>query len=269
MRSSTRPADNPEGWENSGIREATMGQILDETVGRWPDREAVVYADRNYRLTWRQFSEEVDRIARGLMAMGVQKGEKVAIWATNVPYWLLLQFATAKIGAVLVTVNTNYRATEISYLLQQAETENLFLIEGFRDIDYLQTIYGIFPELKERPRGDIRSSRFPHLKRVFFLGPEKHKGLYSMPELLAMAPMVSRDQYLERQAQLKPDDIVNMQYTSGTTGFPKGVMLTHTNIVNNGYWIGECEKLGPEDRMCLPVPLFLSLIHISEPTRPY
>jgi len=256
MLSSTHPAETPKGWEASGIREATLGQILDETVGRWPEREAVVYADRNYRLTWQQFSEEVDRIARGLMAMGVEKGEKVAIWATNVPSWVALQFATAKIGAVLVTVNTNYRTTEITYLLDQSETENLFLIGGFRDIDYLQTIYEILPELRERPRGDIRSPRFPNLKRVFFLGPEKHKGLYSMPELLAMAPMISREQYLERQAQLAPDDIVNMQYTSGTTGFPKGVMLTHTNIVNNGYWIGKCQKLSPEDRMCLPVPLF-------------
>ena len=256
MRSSTYPAEAGEGWGSSGIREATLGQVLDETVRRWPEGEALVFADRDYRLTWRQFSDEVDRVARGLMAMGVGRGEKVAVWATNVPSWVVLQFATARIGAVLITVNTHYRTSEISYLLQQSETENLFLIDGFRDIDYLQTIYEILPELREHPRGALRSPRFPHLKRVFFLGPEKHKGLYSMPELLAMAPMVSLEEYLERQGELGPDDIVNMQYTSGTTGFPKGVMLTHTNIVNNGYWIGECQRLGPEDRMCLPVPLF-------------
>ena len=256
MRSSTSPAEAESGWGPSGIREITLGQILEETARKWPDQEAVVFADRDYRLTWREFSDEVDRLARGLMAMGVQKGEKVAVWATNVPSWLLLQFATARIGAVLITVNTHYRTTEISYLLQQSEAENLFIIDGFRDIDYLGTMYEILPELRELPRGALRSPRFPHLKRVFFLGPEKHKGLYSMPELLAMAPMVSREQYLQRQAELAPGDIVNMQYTSGTTGFPKGVMLTHINIVNNGFWIGECQKLTSKDRMCIPVPLF-------------
>ena len=122
------------------LREKTLGQILDDTVARFPDRDAVVYADRNYRKTWREFAEVVDDFARGLMALGVQKGEKVAVWATNVPYWVALQFATAKIGAILLTVNTNYREHELRYLLQQSECENIFLIDSLRDHDYVDTL---------------------------------------------------------------------------------------------------------------------------------
>jgi fatty-acyl-CoA synthase len=125
------------------LRDATLGQLLDETVARYPDREALVYVDRNYRMTWRQLGDQTDRLARGLMAMGVQKGEKVATWATNVPDWVLLMFATAKIGATLLTVNTQYRRTEIAYVLGQSETENIFLIDGFRDIDYVSTVYDV------------------------------------------------------------------------------------------------------------------------------
>ena len=238
------------------LRDITLGRLLDETVARNPDGEALVYTDRDYRMTWRQVGEQTDRLARGLMAMGIQKGEKVAVWATNVPDWFLLMFATAKIGAVLLTVNTQYRRTELAYVLGQSDTENLFLIDGFRDIDYLATVYDVVPELREQPRGRLRSAQFPHLRRVFFIGQEKHRGMYSMPELLAMAAVTSESDYRARQVSLSPHDVVNMQYTSGTTGFPKAVMLTHHNITNNGYWIGEHQRLGPADRVCIPVPLF-------------
>lgn len=238
------------------LREVTLGQMLDESAARYPDREALIYVDRNYRMTWRQLGEQTDRLARGLMAMGVQKGEKVAIWATNVPDWVLLMFATARIGAILLTVNTQYRRTEIAYVLGQSEAENVFLIDGFRDIDYVETIYDVVPELREQPRGHLASERFPFLKRVFFIGQEKHRGMYSMPELMAMAAMTPPAEYAARQASLSPHDVVNMQYTSGTTGFPKAVMLTHYNIGNNGFWIGEHQRLTHEDRVCIPVPLF-------------
>jgi fatty-acyl-CoA synthase len=238
------------------LQELTLGQILDRTVGRFPDNEAVVYVDRDFRLTYREFGELVDRLARGLMSMGVQKGEKVAVWATNIPYWVALQFATAKIGAILLTVNTNYRLTELAYVLEQSESENLFLIDGYQDIDYLQTVYELVPELKTQERGRLASPRFPRLKRVCFLGMEKHRGMYSIPEVLALAAMTDEADYRARQAGLDPHDVVNMQYTSGTTGFPKGVMLTHYNIGNNGYWIGANQRFGPADRVCLPVPLF-------------
>jgi len=237
-------------------REATLGQLLDETVARCPDNDAIVYADRDYRQTWREFSATIDRVAKGLMAMGVQKGEKVAVWATNVPHWVTLQFATARIGAILLTININYKSTEIEYVLKQSEAENIFIIDGYRDTDYLATMYELVPELKTHPREQLRSARFPHLKRVLFLGPEKHRGLYSMNEVMAMAVQTSDAEYKERQGQLSCHDVVNMQYTSGTTGFPKGVMLTHHNIGNNGYWIGTYQNFTPADRICLPVPLF-------------
>ena len=238
------------------VRERTLGQILDETVAKYPDNDAVIYVDRDYRQTYRQFAEVVDDLAKGLMALGVQHGEKVAVWATNVPYWVALQFATAKMGAILLTVNTNYREHEIRYLLTQSECENLFIIDGFRDHDYVQTIYNMIPELKTQPRGQLRCPTLPHLKRVMFLGAEKHRGMYSVPEIMSMSAMVSDEEYAERQRALSPHDVVNMQYTSGTTGFPKGVMLTHVNIGNNGYWIGKNQHFTEKDRVCLPVPLF-------------
>ena len=242
--------------EKSHLREITLGGLLDEAVEKWPDNEAVVYVDRDFRLTYREFGELVDELAMGLMALGIKKGEKVAIWATNVPYWVALQFATAKIGAILLTVNTFYRTTELEYLLKQSECENLVIIDGFREIDSLDTTYELIPELKTQERGYLNSEKFPELKRVFFLGQEKHRGMYSMPEVINLSAVVSEEEYEERQATLNPHDVVNMQYTSGTTGFPKGVQLTHYNIGNNGYWIGQNQGFTSNDRLCLPVPLF-------------
>ncbi|HBT88541.1 AMP-binding protein [Desulfobacter sp.] len=242
--------------ETLPLQSLTIGQIFDRTVEKYPDNPAVVYVDRDFRLTYRQFATYVDETAKGLMALGIKKGEKVGIWATNVPYWVILQFATAKIGAVLLTVNTNYKTAELEYLLSQSDCENLFLIDGYQDTDYISTIYELVPELKTYQRGHLKSEKFPHLKRVIFLGPEKHRGMYTIPEIRALSVMVSDDEYQARQDSLDCHDVVNMQYTSGTTGFPKGVMLTHYNIANNGFWIGANQNLGPDDRICLPVPLF-------------
>ncbi len=239
-----------------GLREITLGTILDETVAKYPDTEALVYVDRDFRLTYRQFSDLVDEVAMGLMALGVKKGEKVAVWATNIPYWVTLQFATAKIGAILLTVNTNYKKAELAYLLRQSDAENFFLIDGFQDTDYISTIYELVPELKTQQRGSLNSAAFPYLKRVFFLGQEKHRGMYSIPEICALKSIVSKEDYQKRQESLNAHDVVNMQYTSGTTGFPKGVMLTHYNIGNNGFWIGENQNFTEKDKVCLPVPLF-------------
>ncbi|MGA2224232.1 MAG: AMP-binding protein [Syntrophobacteraceae bacterium] len=242
--------------ENPVLQSLTLGQILDRAIEKYPDNDAVVYYDRDYRLTYREFGDLVDQLAKGLMALGVQKGEKVAIWATNVPHWVPLQFATAKIGAILLTVNTLYKIAELAYLLEQSDCENIFIIDGYRDTDYVQTIYELIPELKTQQRGYLKSEKFPHLKRVVFLGHEKHRGMYSVSEVLSLAGMASDEEYKARQAELDPHDVINMQYTSGTTGFPKGVMLTHYNIGNNGYWIGFNQGLGPKDRVCIPVPLF-------------
>ncbi|MFN2355571.1 MAG: AMP-binding protein, partial [Desulfopila sp.] len=242
--------------QNTPLHELTLGQILDKTVAHYPDNDAIVYVDRGFRLTYSEFSRTVDEMARGLMALGVQKGEKVAIWATNIPYWVTMQFATAKIGAILLTVNTNYKSAELEYLLVQSEAENLFLIDGHQDTDYVNTIYQLIPELKSLERGRLKTTQFPRLKRVGFLGQEKHRGMYSIPEIKALSVMVSEEDYQERQRSLSPHDVINMQYTSGTTGFPKGVMLSHYNIGNNGFFIGANQHFSEHDRVCLPVPLF-------------
>jgi fatty-acyl-CoA synthase len=238
------------------VREITLGRILAETVEKYPHETAVAYAEREYRQTWQEFSDTVDTMAKGLMAMGVQKGEKVAVWATNVPHWVALQFATARIGAILLTINTNYRSAEIDYVLKQSDCENIFIINGVRDASYLEILYGLIPELKTHPRGDLHASAYPCLKRVFFLGPEKHRGLYSMSEVMSLAVATDDAEYQQRQDSLSPHDVINMQYTSGTTGFPKGVMLTHINIGNNGYWLGAGQNFSHLDRICIPVPLF-------------
>ena len=244
-------------WNNLPItRDYTLGQLLDQTIARCGPQDCLVYADRDYRLTWYEFGALVDLLGRGLMALGVKRGEKIALWATNVPLWIPLMFASAKIGAILLPLNTNYRSTEIDFALRQSDTENLFLINGVRDTDYVQTIYDLIPELREQPRGSLRSAAYPHLRRVFFLGPEKHRGMYSINELQALAVHTPLADYEARQREVDCHDVVNMQYTSGTTGFPKGVQLTHFNIANDGFWIGACQNLSAVDRVCIPVPLF-------------
>ena len=244
-------------WHNLPItREYTLGQLLDQTIARCGENDAVVYADRDFRLSWFQFGEEVDKLARGLMTLGVKHGEKIALWATNVPHWVVLMFAAAKIGAVLLPLNTNYKSKEMDFALKQSDTENLFIIAGYRDCDYVKVINELVPELKTQPRGELKSAAYPHLKRIFFLGEEKQHGMYTLDEVKALADETPFTDYLARQAQCKADDVVNMQYTSGTTGFPKGVQLTHRSIANDGFWIGACQNLSCRDRVCIPVPLF-------------
>jgi len=244
-------------WHNLPItREYTLGQLLDQTIARCGENDAVVYADRDFRLTWYEFGEEVDRLARGLMALGVKRGEKIALWATNVPHWVVLMFAAAKIGAILLPLNTNYKEHEMDFALTQSDTENLFIIAGYRDCSYVDVIYTLVPELKEQPRGELKSAKYPHLKRVMFLGGEKHRGMYSLNEVLSLSVETPWEDYLKRQSECDVNDVVNMQYTSGTTGFPKGVQLTHRNIANDGFWIGACQNLTCRDRVCIPVPLF-------------
>jgi fatty-acyl-CoA synthase len=236
--------------------EKTLGSVLEEWAEKTPDQDFVVYADRGLRFSYQQFDQRVNRLAKGLLSIGIKKGDHVGIWATNVPDWLTFTFATAKIGAILVTINTNYKTHELEYLMQNADLKALCLIDGWRDSDYVCMVNELVPELKTSQRGYLKSEKFPHLEHVLFIGQEKHKGMYNTPELMLMGEHIADDDLNAAKAQVKPHEVINMQYTSGTTGFPKGVMLTHVNILNNGYWIGECQKFTAAERVCLPPPLF-------------
>jgi fatty-acyl-CoA synthase len=234
----------------------TFGELLEKYALESPDREFMVYADRNLRFTYSQFNDRVDQLAKGLLYIGVRPGDKVGIWANNVPDWLTFMFATAKIGAVLVTINTNYKSAELEYLLQNADIHTLCLVDGFRDSDYVNMIFDLVPELKNSQRGNLKSEKFPELKNVIFIGPQKHRGMFNTAELILLGSHID-DMELELiKETINCHDVVNMQYTSGTTGFPKGVMLTHHNILNNGYAAGECMRFTHNERLLVCVPLF-------------
>ena len=239
-------------------------QLFDRTLGDWlehwakvsPDKEYIVYSDRDLRYTWTQFNERVNTVAKGLLALGVEKGSHVGIWATNVPDWLTYLYACAKIGAVYVTVNTNYKQNELEYLVENSDMHTLCLIDGTFESDYIAMTYEMLPELKTCQRGFLRSKRFPKMRNVIYLGQEKHRGMYNTPEVMLLGQTVSDQRLEEAKKQVNCHDIVNMQYTSGTTGFPKGVMLSHHNITNNGYLTGEHMKFTADDKLCCCVPLF-------------
>jgi fatty-acyl-CoA synthase len=234
----------------------TLGQVLEKRVALHPDKEFMIYPDRDLRFTYADFDRRVNNLAKGLLAIGLTKGDHLGIWATNVPDWLTLFFAAAKIGVVAVTVNTAYRLHELEYLVKQSDIKALCLIDGFRDNDYVAVINELVPELKSCERGRLESARFPRLKSVIFIGPEKHRGMYNSQELLLLGAHTSDEELARASAGLTCHEVINMQYTSGTTGFPKGVMLTHHNILNNGFSIGERQKFTEADRVCLTVPLF-------------
>lgn len=236
--------------------EKTLGDFLEYWTERTPDKEFLVYSDRDLRFTYREFNDRVNDLAKGLMAIGVKRDSHVGIWATNVPDWTTFLFATAKIGAVLVTVNTNYKQNELEYLCENSDLHTLCISNGTFDSDYVNMTYTMLPELKTEQRGHLSSKRFPHMRNVVYIGQEKHRGMYNTSELLLLGSTCDNTALDECKKHFNCFDVVNMQYTSGTTGFPKGVMLTHHNITNNGYCIGQCMAYTENDRVCLPVPLF-------------
>ena len=235
--------------------ENTLGGVLDDLSKNNPNGWAVRYTDRNYFRTWKELNDEADLIARGMMSLGVKKGDHVAIWATNTPEWILTLFAAAKIGAVLVTVNTNFKIFELEYLLRQSDTKLLVMIGGFKNNDYVATVNELLPELKTTS-GEIESEHLPFLKRVVFAGKETPEGMLNFEDLKILGGDFPVEIYEENKKTLNTHDVVNMQYTSGTTGFPKGVMLTHYNILNNGKTIGDGMKFTKNDKLCITVPFF-------------
>jgi len=234
----------------------TIGEILDETASKYPENDALVYVDRDLRWSYAEFKDRCDQLARGLMALGIKRGDHIAVWAYNIPEWVLLQFASAKIGAILVTVNTYYKSHELEYLLKQSDATTLFMIDGFKDVDYVKIVNSVLPELAGTKPGNLHSEKLPYIKNIVFLGDRRYQGMHILQDILNLGESVSEDDLEKRQQSLDPQDVINMQYTSGTTGFPKGVMLTHYNIVNNAYHVGETMGMMETDRLCIPVPFF-------------
>ena len=236
----------------------TVGGLLDLVTERRPENDALVYVDRGLRYSYAEFNEVVGRCARALMALGLKKGDHLAVWGQNVPEWVTLQFATGRIGVVLVTINPAHRSRELRYVLEQSDAAALFLTEGAGGADFVEILQNAVPDLAEGSAGsgELQVEELPYLKHVVLIGAGAAPGVTSYEEFLEGAEKVSGDELRERQDFLSADEVINMQYTSGTTGFPKGVQLTHTNIVKNAFYIGECMKLGPEDRVCIPVPFF-------------
>ena len=243
-------------WKKDILIEETFSKVLDRVVEEFPDQYAFRYTTLDYTRTYAQFRDDVDECARALMAMGVRKGAKVAVWATNVPAWYITFWATTKIGAVLVTVNTAYKIHEAEYLLRQSDTHTLVLVEGWRDSDYAGIIRELCPELTNSiPGQPLHIKRLPFLRNIITVGFSM-RGCLVWEEFLTHARKTPREALLQRAAAVQPDDVCNMQYTSGTTGFPKGVMLTHRNIVNDGKCIGDRMDLSTADRMMIQVPMF-------------
>ncbi|WKA51464.1 AMP-binding protein [Planococcus liqunii] len=238
------------------IVEKTVGQIVRERAAMHPTTEAYVYPERDIRKTYKEFDEETDRLAKAFMGIGIAKGEHIAIWSDNKREWLLSQFATGKMGGVLVTVNTSYQSAELEYLLKQSDATTLILGEEFKGTSYIDIINEVCPELKTAEKGAVSSGKLPHFKRVIVMGENQFPGIYTWSEFEAFADRVDDDQLEERFVSMESDDVINIQYTSGTTGFPKGVMLTHRNVVNNGKLIGDTMNLSELDRLCIPVPFF-------------
>ena len=243
-------------WKKYDVIEATFSDVLDTMVENYPDQYAFKYPTLDYTRTYRQFRRDVDECAAALISLGVKAGDHVAVWATNVPEWFITFWATTKIGAVLVTVNTAYKIHEIEYLLKQSDTHTLVMIEYCKDINYKEIIEELCPELSTLTPGEpLYSKKLPFLRNVVTAGFSMD-GALTWEQMLARADMIPREEVRRRASLVRPDDVCNMQYTSGTTGFPKGVMLTHRNIVNNGKTIGDRMDLSTADRMMIQVPMF-------------
>ena len=240
------------------LLDLTIGAVLERTAAMYPERDALVVVPEGVRLRWGAFLEQVDRVARGLMAMGVGKGHRVAIWATNRSQWVLTQFATARIGAIMVNINPGYGSRELHYALEQSETQTLITIGGFRSANYLEMIAEICPKAAGAGPKNWRSESLPHLRNLVLAGEgQLLAGMGRWDELVAGGQAVDTEPVAgEAGASLSPHDAINIQYTSGTTGYPKGAVLTHHNIVNNACLVGQRMELTCRDRVCIPVPFY-------------
>ena len=243
-------------WKKDELISETFSQVLDRMVEEFPDQYAFKYTTLDYTRTYAEFREDVDNFAAALISLGVRRGSKVAIWATNVPEWFITFWATTKIGAVLVTVNTAYKIHEAEYLLRQSDTHTLVMIESCLDSNYKAIINELCPELASLKPGDpLHCKKLPFLRNVITVG-FRQPGCLTFPQAMERCALVPREEVLRMASKVRSGDVCNMQYTSGTTGFPKGVMLTHYNVVNSGKCIGDRMDLSTADRMMIQVPMF-------------
>ncbi|MHA6160343.1 fatty acid CoA ligase family protein [Pseudomonas sichuanensis] len=245
-----------QGNPDKPLLNACIGDAFDATVARFPDREALIVRHQQLRYTWRQLADAVDQHARALMALGVQAGERLGIWAPNCAEWCITQFASAKVGAILVNINPAYRSSELDYALGQSGCQWVICADAFKTSDYHAMLLGLVPGLGDSQPGALASERLPELRGVISLASAPPAGFLPWPALQARAGEVTCEQLAARQASLRPGDPINIQYTSGTTGFPKGATLSHHNILNNGYMVGESLGLTEHDRLVVPVPLY-------------
>ncbi len=238
--------------------EKTLGGMLDGLAANYPDSVAIKYTTRDYQKSWSELNERCNAVAKGLLNLGIRKDDKVAIWATNVPEWYEILFASAKIGAILVTVNTNYKEFELEYLLKQSDTKMLVMIDGVKNNSYIDTIDKLIPEFRNSKNGDVDNEKFPFFKKIVYCGDKNStpRGFMNFEDIAKAGESVTDEQLNEVMNSLNCHDVINMQYTSGTTGFPKGVMLTHYNIINNGKSIGDGMRFTDKDKLLITVPMF-------------
>ncbi len=251
-----RTTSYSKGADNPPLIDLCIGEILDHVAARYPDSPALILRQENLRFTWKELQAEVERTARGLLALGFAKGDRVGIWATNVSQWVLMQFATARAGIVLVNLNLRFRAHELEFVLKQSGCKGLVMQPGFRDCDYVETLRHLAPELDTCLPGQLRAARLPQLREVVYIGANPPDGMRGWETMMVQADRVSHADLRSRERSLNAHDTINIQYTSGTTGTPKGAELSHYNVANNGRFIGDSMKLTERDKVCIPVPFY-------------